>query len=116
MTPRVLFIISSDPRRSGKPAEAIRIAAGICGWQKTFVSVYLGGAAVLALGEETADLVNEENYTAYLPMLGEFNCPIFVQQKNLFLAELGQPPRKFEQLSDNELATLAAEQTYVLRF
>ena len=116
MLPRVLFIITSDPRRSGKPAEAIRIAAGVSAWKKTDVSIYLRDDAVLALGEDTADLVNEDNYTRYLPMLTENKCPLYVQKENRPLNNLGESPVKTEPLSDADLAKLAAKQNYVLRF
>jgi sulfur relay (sulfurtransferase) DsrF/TusC family protein len=113
MLPRVLFIISSDPRHSGKTAEAIRIAAGVSAWKKTYVSVYLRDEAVLALAEDTTDLVNEDNFTRYLPMLADNNCAIYVQKYNRSLRE---SPVKTEQLNDADLAKLAAKQTYVLRF
>ncbi len=116
MTPRVLFIITSDPRTSGKPAEAIRIAAGVSAWKKTEVSVYLRDAAVLALGEDTSDLVNEDNYTRYLPMLAELQRPLYVQKNNSALSNLGESPIKIEPMSDTDLAALAAEHEYVLRF
>lgn len=116
MTPRVLFIITSDPRRSGKPAEAIRIAAGVSAWKKADVSVYLRDAAVLALGEETADLVNEDNFTRYLPMLAETKNPVYVQKDNSALADLGECSVKLKQVSDGDLAVLAASHNYVLRF
>lgn len=116
MTPRVLFIITSDPRKSGKAAEAIRIAAGVSAWKKTEVSVYLRDAAVLALGEDTADLVNEDNFTRYLPMLAETKNPVYVQKDNPTLANLGECPVEIKQLSDRDLAVLAAAHNYVLRF
>jgi sulfur relay (sulfurtransferase) DsrF/TusC family protein len=116
MNPRVLFIITSDPRRSGKPAEAIRIAAGVSAWKKTDVTIYFRDAAVLALGEDTTEFINEDNYVRYLPMLSENERPIFAQQGNSALVELGEPMVNFEQLSDVDLAKLAAAQDYVLRF
>jgi hypothetical protein len=116
MNPRVLFVITSDPRRSGKVAEAIRIAAGVSAWKKTDVSVYFRDAAVLALGEECSDLVNEENYTRYLPMLVENNCPVYAQKGNRKLTDLGDSSVDFKQLTDSELAKIAAGQTYVMRF
>jgi sulfur relay (sulfurtransferase) DsrF/TusC family protein len=113
MRPRVLFIITSDPRRSGKPAEAIRIAAGVSAWKKTDISVYLRDDAVRALDEDTADLINEDNFTRYLPMLAENKCAIYVQQSDRASGESALRP---EQLNDTDLAKLAAQQTYVLRF
>lgn len=116
MLPRVLFIITSDPRRNGKPAEAIRVAAGVSAWKKTEISVYLRDAAVLALAEDTTDLVNEDNFTRYLPMLAENNCPVYVQKNNRSLNAPIAPQLKAEQLNDTDLAKLAAKQNYVLRF
>jgi sulfur relay (sulfurtransferase) DsrF/TusC family protein len=116
MTPHVLFIITSDPRKSAKPAEAIRIAAGVSAWKKTHVSVYLRDAAVLALNEDPSDLINEDNYTRYLPMLAELGEPIYVEKSNPHLAELGDSPVKSEPITDKALAELAAKQTYVFRF
>lgn len=116
MTPRVLFIISSDPRTSGKPAEAIRIAAGVSAWKKSDVSVYLRDAAVLALSEDTVDFVNEDNFSRYLPMLGETKNPVYVQENNPGLTELGESSLHVKQVSDRDLAVLAAAHDYVLRF
>src|SRR5947209_4299159 len=59
---QLLFIITSDPRHSPRPAEAIRIAAGVGVWKRTGLTVYLRNAAVLALSEDTAGLLDEENY------------------------------------------------------
>jgi sulfur relay (sulfurtransferase) DsrF/TusC family protein len=113
MKPRVLFIITSDPRRSGKPAEAIRIAAGVSAWKKTEVSVYLRDDAILALGEDTSELVNEDNFTRYLPMLSENKCSVYVQQESHVV---GDSTLKIDRLNDLDLAKLSAKQTYVLRF
>ena len=59
MKRQALFIIGGDPRISARPAEAIRIAAGIGTWKKISVRIYLEGAAVLALSEFPDDLVDE---------------------------------------------------------
>ena len=111
-----LFIITSDPRTSPRPAEAIRIAAGVGTWKKTDVRVYLGEAAVLALGEDTEALVDEENFRRYLPILGEIGRPIYVQQAAPLLAQLNQTTLPFEEVDDVRLAALASESSSVLRF
>src|SRR5436305_5547868 len=100
MNTRVLFIITSDPRRSGKASEAIRIAAGVSAWRKTNVSVYLRDDAVLALSDETADFINEDSYTRYLPMLAELGHPIYVQEANAHVAQLGEAAVNHELVSD----------------
>ena len=83
-----LFIISSDPRSSHRPAEAIRIAAGVGAWNSG-VEVYLAGPAVLMLTDKPGTLLDEENFTRYLPMLTE-GKNIYVEAGNRFLAELNE--------------------------
>ncbi|MDQ6631246.1 MAG: hypothetical protein M3Y82_05760 [Verrucomicrobiota bacterium] len=116
MNPRVLFIICGDPRISAKPAEAIRIAAGVGVWKKADVTVYLRDAAVLALSEFADEFVDEDNYTRYFPIVGEFGRPIYAQKDAPLLQELGETTLKFEEISEVQLADLAAQSTYVLRF
>lgn len=116
MNPRVLFMITSDPRTSGKPAEAIRIAAGVSAWKKAKIAVYLRDSAVLALAEDCSDLMNEDNFTRYLPMLVENNVTIYAQDGNALLGELGDAAIDFKRMTDAELAKVAVGQTYVMRF
>lgn len=114
--PNVLFIVSGDPRTSPRPAEAIRIAAGVGAWKKANIKVYLRDAAVLALSEFADEFVDEDNYTRYLPIVKDFGQPIFVQQNAPELQELGEPVLPFKEISDSDLAGLAAESNYVIRF
>lgn len=114
MNPRALFIVTGDPRKSARPAEAIRIAAGVGTWKKTDITVYLRDAAVLALSEYADELVDEDNYVRYFPIVAEFGRPIYVQRGAPFLAEIGESPLKFQEITDAELADLAAQQTYVV--
>jgi hypothetical protein len=116
MSASALFIIESDPRRDGRPAEAVRIAAGVGAWKKVEVAVYLRGAAVLLLGENAEALVDGENYTRYLPLLRELNRKVCVQQGAAALGQLGQAALPFEEISDAQLAAMAAGRDCVLRF
>jgi hypothetical protein len=116
MNPGALFIIESDPRRSGRPAEAVRIAAGVGAWRKVEVALYLRAAAVLVLGEEAGELVDGENYAQYLPVLRESGRPVFVQKGTAALGQLGLAAQPFEEISDEQLAGLAAACGSVLRF
>ncbi len=114
--PKVLFIVSGDPRTSARPAEGVRIAAGVGAWKKADITLYLRNAAVLALSEFADELVDEDNYTRYLPIVAEFGRPIFVQKNARELLEIGETALKFKEISDGELAELAANSTYVVRF
>ena len=116
MKASALFVIQSDPRRSGRPAEAVRIAAGVGVWRKVEVAVYLRGAAVLVLGEEAEALMDGENYPQYLPVLGESGRPVFVQKGADALGRFGQAALPFEEISDEQLAAMAAAFGSVLRF
>jgi len=116
MKPSVLFIVTSDPRVSHRPAEAIRIAAGVGAWQRVEPRVYLRDAAVLALEESTDRLIDEDHFRQYLPILVEAGQPIYAQEDAPGLPAAGAASAKFEPISDSRLAALAAESRYVLRF
>jgi len=66
---KALFVIASDPRTSPRPAEAVRIAAGVAAWKKVEVSLYLHGEATRMLEEATGNFVDEEHIERYLPMI-----------------------------------------------
>lgn len=114
--PSVLFIVEGDPRTSPRPAEAIRIAAGVGAWKKANITLYLREAAVLALSEFADELIDEDNYTRYLPIVREFGRPIYVQKNTAHLTGLGESAFQFQEISDAELADLAAKSTYVVHF
>ena len=116
MKPSALFIITGDPRTSAKPAEAIRIAAGVGTWKKADITLYLRGPAVLALSEFVDELIDEDNFSRYLPIVGEFGRPIYVQLGATELTELGEAPLAFEEIDDARLAQLAAASRHVIRF
>lgn len=116
MKPSILFIITGDPRVSHRPAEAIRIAAGVGTWKKTEITVYLHGPAVLALGEFVDELVDEDNYTRYLPIIGEFGRPVYVQASEPCLADIEPATLPYEAIDEQRLATLAASHSSVVYF
>lgn len=116
MKPSALFIITGDPRHSARPAEAIRIAAGVGTWKKADITVYLRGPAVLALSEYADEFIDEDNYTRYFPIVGEFGRPVYVEKGAALLRDIGESPLNFEEIDDDELAHLAAQSSYVLRF
>ena len=66
---KALFVIASDPRTSHRPAEAIRIAAGVGAWKKVDVSLYLHGEGKRILDDAPGEFVDEEHISRYLPML-----------------------------------------------
>ena len=116
MKRRVLFIVTSDPRISARPAEAVRIAAGVGAWERLETVLYLRGAAVLALGESAEELVDGDNFVHYLPLAAEAGRRVCVQCNSPLLAELGETRASFDSVDDDELARLAANSECVVRF
>jgi hypothetical protein len=115
MTPRALFLVTSDPRASGRPAEAVRIAAGVAAWKKVEVTLYLHSAAVLALGEFADDLIDGDNFRQYLPVLADSGAKFFMQDSEV-LAQSEKTVPDVQAIKEAELADLAAKSQYVLRF
>jgi hypothetical protein len=114
--PTALFIVTTDPRVSPRPAEAVRIAAGVDTWQKVAVTLYLRDAAALALGEAAEELTDGDDFRRYLPLLAESGRLVLVQRGNPRLRELGETIAPFLEVDDGELAARAAESRFLLRF
>lgn len=116
MASQTLFIVASDPRTSPRPAEAVRIAAGVAAWKKTNVRLYLHGPAILALGEWVDELVDEDNFTRYLPILADGAKPVLVEAGAPEIGELGQASLAFQPVDSAELSRCIASSRQVLRF
>lgn len=113
---KALFVVNSDPRNSPRTAEAIRIAAGVGAWRKIEVTVVLCESAVVALSEFPDDLIDEDHFRRYLPIIGEWGRPVYVETGAPLLNDLGQTPVPYERITISQLAALAAGSDYVLRF
>jgi len=116
MNPGVLFIVASNPRTSPRPAEAVRIAAGVGAGRKVAVTLYLRGDAVLALGEYADELADGDHFRRYLPVVAEAGGLICAQRDAPMLGEIGETPVEFREINDDELAALALENAYLIRF
>ncbi len=114
--PLVVFVVTSDPRETHRPAEAIRVAAGLGAWKKADVRVYLRGPAIRGLGEWVDDLKMEDDFTRYLPIIRDWGHPVWVQAGAAEIGDLGEATAPFEELDDAELARRCAGATSVLRF
>ena len=116
MKHRALFIIRGDPRRSHRPAEGVRVAAGVGAWERVEVAVYLWGPALLAVAAQPEGLVDEENFGLYLPLLQQASRRLYVQAGAPELARLGGAPWQFAALDPAQLAALAAQSKWVCVF
>ena len=114
--PKTLVIIETDPRASTRPAEAIRIAAGIGAWKKTDVTLLLRGpVAGYSLQEYADELVDEDNFTRYLPLVAELPRPIYVEDSFTDLKALETSPWKFEVIPAAKTAELVCANDYLIR-
>lgn len=116
MRRRVLIWISSDPRTSHRPAEAIRIGAGVAAWKRVEVGLHLSGPAVACLAEWADEFVDEDHFDRYLPILREAGCRVTVEAGSPFLDGLGDARLGFEAISFERLAERAGESFAVMRF
>ena len=116
MKRRALFIVTSDPRQSGRAAEAVRIAAGVGAWPQVEVTIYLRGEAARALGRDAEELVDGENFHRYLPMLCERGQRILVENTAAAALAAGETLAPFESMDDSALAARLATNDCVLRF
>lgn len=108
MNRHILLIVSDDPRRSARVAEAFRIAAGLRAWKKVDVSIYIRGEAVRALAEDTSDFLDEEILVRYLSSLIETGAPIYLEQGVAAALDV-RPGAGLRELSAGEFAELAAQ-------
>ena len=108
----MLVVVASDPRTSHRPAEAIRLAAGLAAWRNVAVTLFFTGPATAAVSTDCEDFVDEESYTRYLPLFVESSGRVYVESSGAKLdAELAH-----EKVSREQFAALASKVTYLLRF
>jgi hypothetical protein len=112
---RLLIVVTADPVRSGRLAEAIRLAAGVSAWQKVTVTLFVGGDAVRGLMPGNGRFVDEDNIVDFLPTLTEHHQELYVEAGHPELAA-HRAELPFPALSPAELAALAARQDYVMHF
>lgn len=112
---RLLIIVTANPERSGRLAEAIRLATGVSAWEKVSVTLFIGGAAVAGLLPGEGRFVDEDNIVEFLPGLVEHQKGVYVEAgSELAAARRAELP--FPELDPAGLARLAAHHDYVMRF
>ena len=82
MPDSVLLLVKSDPSKSPRPVEAVRIALGLVSGELPVTIVLMNNAPAL-LGEDAEDLMDGEILQKYLPAFRELG-QIFYVEKNAF--------------------------------
>ncbi len=112
----LLIIIKSDPRVGRRPAEAIRLAAGVGSWQKVKAAVCLCGPAILIVGNDVEDLHDAVHIHQYLPALASRPDTIFLQQGSPFLNLIDSSDKPFPIVPRHAFPDFLASYDYVLTF
>ena len=113
--PKTLVLIETDPRTSHRPAEGIRIAAGIGAWKKTEVTLLLRGPAGYSLQEYADELVDEDNFVRYLPIVAESPRPIYLEDSFTDTAALKGSAFSYEIITPERAVELIHENDYLIR-
>jgi hypothetical protein len=104
---KLLILIGGDPRTSTRPAEAVRIAAGVGAWQKVRVSVYFEGEAIRCLTEAAEDSQGGPILVQYLPMVTAHGGEIYVEAKHRLLNEVDLNVKEVDRQRLSELVSNA---------
>lgn len=111
---RLLIIVQSDPRTSGRPAEAVRLAAGVSAWEKVRVSLYLAGESTRLLVSDGSPIVDGDGLEEHLEMLRDRDHRLYVERGN---PHLGRDADAFAlPTTTGQLADLVADHDYTVRF
>lgn len=115
MIPKIVFLIRSNPEESHKPAEAIRIAAGL-GVGKNPLKIILTGEAPRILLSDEEDLIDVDIIEKFLPLVRDMSIPVYVDKRSVS----GMPVKKshydFRIIEPEESSELLAGGHYVLVF
>jgi hypothetical protein len=112
----LLVIVTTDPRLSPRPAEAVRMAAGVAVWGKVQVSLWLDGPAALGLEELCDELCDAEVMGRHLVILQQAGGRILVAEDNGFLDQIAHARVNFETVEAGSLAGWVRQQHSVVRF
>ncbi|MBI5380055.1 MAG: hypothetical protein HZA23_07905 [Nitrospirae bacterium] len=114
MSARVLcLIIRSDPRKSHRPAEAVRIALGLGGSDHP-IRILLADEAVRILTEEAESCVEAEALERYLGTLSEWKTPFYIERGHALAGEVDRERFNVREVNGKEQADLLASGERVL--
>jgi len=112
----LLVVVTSDPRSSHRPAEAIRLAAGVAAWRSVAVTLYLAGPAISSVTGEVENFVDEESFTRYLPLFVESGNCVLIEAESLPGGKSGDTSVPCESIDKTEFGKIAAATSCLLRF
>ena len=115
MIRNLLIKIGSDPRKTPRPAEAVRIGAGVGAWNKVKVHLLLEGPALFCLDQFADELNQGELFTQYLPSILAHGGRIITDESNPIRNSI-KPALAFEQLPAAEITKFTEQADHVMEF
>jgi hypothetical protein len=96
-SPRTLLVIQTDPCRSHRAVEALRIALGLGSHNEGHdITIVLCGRAPHLLADDTGDIVDADILEQHLPVFIEWGTPFFIatdaESPQHFLADVVTKP------------------------
>ncbi len=76
MKKSVVILITEDPRLSPRPAEALRVAAGLAVWDQLDITVRLRGPATQLVEANVHEMRDDEVIEQSLALLREKGIPV----------------------------------------
>ena len=113
---KILVVIDADPRSNRRVAEAVRTAGGVSVWQQVEMSVVLCGPAAAAVGEGAGQLSEGRMFKQFLPMVRENGGRVHLMPDPETMESIDATELVENNLKEPELAELAAQADYVMRF
>ncbi len=114
--PRTLITITEDPGESHRPAEAVRIGAGIGGWKKTEVDFLLHGPASKILSPYADEWVDGENYEHYIPLVREWKRPVLLAPDAEDFTELAESETTHQRCTEAQVKQLTDAASFFIPF
>ncbi|MCS1410277.1 MAG: hypothetical protein M2R45_03469 [Verrucomicrobia subdivision 3 bacterium] len=110
----MLVIITADPRTSHRPAEAIRVAAGLAALGELEIEVCFCQTAAPMLTQPAVAFIDSNVIEQYLPLLAKHAKTIWAESSEPYLKGVKQLDH--QHISPNELTQLTSRQSQVIRF
>jgi sulfur relay (sulfurtransferase) DsrF/TusC family protein len=108
MEQNVAILIKSDPEKTHRPVEAVRIALGLLSGDHQ-VRVILMGKAPLLLGETAEDLVDGEDLEKYLPPFKDLDQTFYVDSATYQRLKLEDCDYSVSPVTPQEIADMIAK-------
>ncbi len=104
---KIIFLIRSNPCESHRPAEAIRIAAGL-GTGNISIKIVLSGEAPRVLSQDEEDLEDMDIIEKFLPIIKDWEIPLYVESGSLAGIDLKRSPYVFRTVDNEDVSEILA--------